>query len=148
MISFTIPIEPLSIQFSGKRMQIRGGKPVFFKTKVASSYQTAISILAKKYRPKKPLEGALKVDIAFILPRPKSLMKKGDYEGLIPHTKRPDADNLRKGCQDALADFWLDDGQICRGNTAKYYAEKNGKPRIIVFIDEAESDSEEIERAY
>jgi Holliday junction resolvase RusA-like endonuclease len=133
-ISFVIPLEPKSLQFSGKRLMIRAGKPMFFKTSKASSYQSTITLLSRKYAPKQPLEGPIKVDFIFILPRPKNLFRKSDPEGLIPCDKRPDIDNLRKGTQDAIKGFWKDDGQIYSGETMKFYAEKNGAARIVVNI--------------
>jgi len=65
-------------------------------------------------------------------------MRKSDPDGWIPHTKRPDRDNLIKGTQDGLsaAGFWLDDSQIFAGEPLKYYAEKGGDARIIVRIEE------------
>jgi hypothetical protein len=46
---------------------------------------------------------------------------------------------LVKGTQDGLsaAGFWVNDAQIFDGRVAKYYAERGGKPRIIVAIEEA-----------
>lgn len=136
-ISFTIPVEPKSIQFSGKRLSIRNGKPIFFKTGKASSYQSTITLLARKYAPQQPLEGPISVDFIFILPRPKSLFRKSDPAGLIPCDKRPDIDNMRKGTQDAIKGFWKDDGQIYSGETMKFYAEKDNSARIIVSISKA-----------
>jgi hypothetical protein len=66
-ISFVIPVEPKSLQFSGKRLMIRAGKPMFFKTSKASSYQATITLLSRKYAPKQPLEGPIRVDFIFIL---------------------------------------------------------------------------------
>lgn len=137
MITFTLNIEPMSIQSSGKRIFISGGKPRFFKTTAASNYQQMVRILAMTHRPTTPLTGPLIVDFTFIIRRPKKLMRKSDPEGLIPCPARPDRDNLQKGTQDALSDFWIDDGQIYDGRTAKFYAEKDGEPRIIVTIKEA-----------
>lgn len=134
MINFTLMVAPMSLQTSGKRMIIRNGKPMFFKAKEAESYQKTIRTLAAPHRPKKPLAGPLVVDFVFILPRPARLMRKADPAGLIPCPARPDRDNLQKGTQDALSDFWEDDGQIFDGRTSKLYAEKDGQPRILVLI--------------
>ena len=134
VISFTLEIPPMSLQTSGKRIVIRNGKPLFFKARAAEDYQSMIRLLARKYRPASPLEGPLSVDFVFVLPRPGKLCRKSDPEGLIPCAARPDRDNLQKGTQDALSEFWMDDGQIYDGRTVKYYAEKAGEPRIIVRI--------------
>ena len=119
-------------------MIIRGGKPIFFKNAKAAEYQRTIKVLAKAHRPENPFDGPLVVDFVFIIPRPARLNRKSDPDGLIPCPARPDRDNLQKGTQDALSDFWIDDGQIFDGRTAKFYAEKNGDARIIVTIRNAE----------
>ena len=137
-IRFTLQVEPKSMQFGGKRMIIRGGRPHFFKNKAASEYHTAIKALSHQYRPQEPLTGPLIVDFIFIIPRPGRLNRKSDPSGLIPCPARPDRDNLQKGTQDALSDFWIDDGQIFDGRTAKFYAEKGGDARIIVSIRNTE----------
>lgn len=97
-----------------------------------------VKLAAIPYRPGKPFTGPIRLDLTFILPRPKNLKRKSHPEGWIPHSKRPDRDNLVKGTQDGLsaAGFWLDDAQIYDGRAAKYYAERDGKPRIIVGIEE------------
>jgi Holliday junction resolvase RusA-like endonuclease len=133
-IRFTLQVEPMSLQSSGKRMIIRGGKPLFFKNAKAAEYQRTIKVLAKEYAPTEPFSGPLIVDFVFIIARPGRLNRKSDPAGLIPCPARPDRDNLQKGTQDALSDFWIDDGQIYDGRTAKFYAEKDGDPRIIVTI--------------
>ena len=133
-IRFTLQVEPMSLQTSGKRMVIRGGRPLFFKNAKAAEYQRTIKVLAKSHIPSEPLTGPLIVDFIFIIPRPGRLNRKSDPDGLIPCPARPDRDNLQKGTQDALSDFWIDDGQIFDGRTAKFYAEKGGDARIIVTI--------------
>jgi Holliday junction resolvase RusA-like endonuclease len=115
-------------------------RPRFFKSSKAGSYQKAIKVLAKEHLPPYPLTGPLIVDFIFILPRPGRLNRKSDPDGLIPCPARPDRDNLQKGTQDALSDFWIDDGQIFDGRTAKFYAEKGGGARIIVRIRNAQEE--------
>jgi len=136
MISFCLPLAPQTTQTSGRRVSVVSGKPVFFKNKKCQAYYDNIAIIANIYRPKTPLTGALVVDYFFILPRPKTLMRKCDPSELIPCGIRPDRDNLVKGTQDALSKcgFWVDDSQIFAGRIEKYYAEKDGSPRIYVRI--------------
>ncbi len=138
MISFTLPISPQSLQTSGKRLVIVGGRPRFFLNSKAKKYHADIALFVRQHVPPVPLVGPLRVDMAFVLPRPASLNRKADPEGLIPMAKRPDRDNLVKGTQDALsaAGFWIDDAQICDGRIAKFYAEKGGVARIEVSVEE------------
>ena len=133
-VEFTIPVCPMSLQASGKRMMVRNGKPMFFKTKKATDYQKIVSLFSNPYRPDKPWDGPVCIQYIFILPRPERLNNKKTPAKLIPCEKRPDLDNLIKGTQDALQGFWNDDSQICGLVARKYYCEKNKSPRIIVGI--------------
>src|SRR6185312_877699 len=42
------------------------------------------------------LDCPLRVCITFLFPRPKCLMRRKDPEGRVPHTAKPDVDNLSK----------------------------------------------------
>ena len=84
-----------------------------------------------------PLDGPISVDVRFYLPRPKRLMRRKDPAGPIPHTARPDVDNLWKSTADALSGLaWRDDSQVCRTRASKWYAEKDGVPRVEIEISE------------
>ncbi len=85
-----------------------------------------------------PLEGPVRVDIVAVLPRPKSLNRKKDPEGLMWAPVRPDADNIRKAVLDGLKGVLGDDGQVVCGETFKVYAEKDGQARTVVWIDKAD----------
>lgn len=127
------------MQFSGARSFIgKNGKPAFYRDSKAEKYRKTIHLLALPYAPASPLQGYIRLDVIFVLPRPQTLMRKSDPAGLIPHNKRPDRTNLLKGTEDALslAGFWQDDAQIFSGTLEKYYAEKGGEPRIEVRITE------------
>lgn len=84
--------------------------------------------LADVHAPPAPLEGPLGLDLAFILPLPKSALK-GQHQiiqrgGFLYHTKKPDNDNLTKHVMDALSRsgrFWRDDRQVCALTVVKLY---------------------------
>lgn len=138
MNTFTLNVAPVSTQFGSRIGRTRKGRAIIFSSPRKIRYQRAIHEAALPFRPKTPHVGPIRVDFTFILPRPKSLCRARDPEGLIPCPVRPDRDNLQKGTQDGMAKagFWNDDAQICDGRTAKFYAEKGGSPRIIVTISE------------
>ena len=70
------------------------------------------------------------VNIAFYLPRPKSL-KKGER----PHTKRPDCDKLIRGATDALIGIvYKDDAQIVSITATKAYVETQDEAPRAEFI--------------
>ena len=133
-IAFTLPVDPMSIQFAGKRVMVRAGRPVFFKQKRASNWDALIARLSAPYLPAQPFTGALYMDVTFVVRRPQALMGKKHPPGRIPHLKRPDIDNLQKGLQDALKAFWVVDSQIADLHLTKWYAAKNEEPSIRVRI--------------
>lgn len=134
-IEFILPVCPLSLQTSGKRLMIRKGKPLFFKTKKATDYQSVIQLFSNAYKPAQPWEGPLMMQITFMLRRPERLNKKGINTGRLFCDRRPDLDNLIKGTQDALKGFWIDDSQICGLIAKKNYCAKGEEPCIMVAID-------------
>jgi len=129
--SFVIPVAPKSLQFGGKRLCVIGGHARFFKDKKATAYQDEIRYRVRDHLPKVPHGGPLCLALTFNLPAPKAMKRIG------PAVKRPDLDNLIKGTQDALSDFWEDDSQIVRLFAQKFYAE-NQNVSIFVTISSAE----------
>ena len=71
-----------------------------------------------------------------LFPRPARLNRKKDPVGRIPHTSKPDRDNLDKACLDALTQLqlWSDDDQVCAGEVSKWYAAKDERPGAIVRV--------------
>ena len=112
----------------------KSGKPVFFKNKKTATYLDNVRLLARLHKPKVPLAGPLDIEYRFIMPRPGRLMRKADPVGRIWCDVRPDWDNLVKGTQDALSDFWEDDAQICYARVLKFYAAKGEEAHITVSI--------------
>lgn len=90
---------------------------------------------------KPPMTGPIKVDLTFLMPRPKNHIRaNGMLKDWAPvwHTSKPDEDKLRRAVLDALtqARVYVDDGQVCDGSTRKVYAAP-GKPsgvRITVGL--------------
>jgi len=100
--------------------------------------------LAFENAPNKPLDIPLRVDINFYFQRPKNHYGTGKNANVLKttapyfHTSKPDADNLRKFCLDALNKvFWRDDSIICQGYSQKIYSEN---PRTKIFISEAKEN--------
>lgn len=89
---------------------------------------------------KQPLNGPLRVKMAFYYPIPMSFTKakKADAKaGLILPEVKPDLDNVVKGCFDALNSIaWKDDKQVVEESSIKRYSEN---PRIEIEIEEVVS---------
>ena len=89
----------------------------------------------KRYAPKKPLEGPIKLTVVlyFDIKSPRKLW--GTYK-----TTRPDCDNYVKEIKDSLtaSKFWNDDNQVVDLHVIKYYAEK-----ATIYIKVEELDNEQ-----
>lgn len=122
------------------RAFIRGKHAGVYNPKVADDWKALIAIEAKKYCPKTPMAGPVRVDIDFFLPRPKRLCRKKDPDHQLWCEGKPDRDNLDKAVLDVLTDigFWRDDSQVCCGLIQKFYHGKEGFSGAIIKIAEAD----------
>ena len=86
---------------------------------------------------RKPLEGALKCNLMFFMPIPKSASKKDVAKmlsGEIKFTKKPDIDNLvKQNCDSMNGIVYLDDSQIVWLFASKHYSDN---PRTEIIIEE------------
>jgi Holliday junction resolvase RusA-like endonuclease len=99
-----------------------------------NAFKAAVRMIGGQHIPK-PIDGPVGLVIDYYLPRPKRLMRKCDPEGPVPHTAKPDADNLCKSVMDAWRGLaWRDDSQVCDLHSRKWYAEKQGQPRVEIEI--------------
>ncbi len=99
-----------------------------------NAFKAALRLLSGE-RIHQPMEGPVSLVVECYMPRPKRLMRNRDPEGRVPHTSKPDADNLSKSVMDALKGLaWRDDAQVCSLTARKWYAEKDGQPRVEIEI--------------
>ena len=86
------------------------------------------------FRPvlKPTIEGPVRLIVKFSMPMPKGMEVKKGFP--MPHTKKPDKDNLEKAVMDALtaAKVWKDDAQVFESLTGKYYTGEKIGAKIIV----------------
>lgn len=109
-----------------------------------------IKMLLRREAPTTPLDCALKVDVVFHMPRPKSHYGTGRNASVLKpaapticHTKKPDIDNLRKLLMDALTGIlWKDDCIICQGEPIKRYS-ANPRTEIYIKVLSEETEREE-----
>jgi Holliday junction resolvase RusA-like endonuclease len=140
IISFTIPVCPASLQFSGRRVMVKNGRPVFFKQKKASDWEKIVGWYSTPYRPATPFTGPLRMSVVFVLKRPVALNAKKFTRDRIPCPKRPDLDNLQKNLQDSVKGFWEDDSQIVSLFLKKVYAATDETPKIEISISQYEDE--------
>lgn len=131
MIRFEIPGEPVA---KGRPRMTKTGHT--FTAKKTVHYEAVVASYAEPHFPV-PLDGPLSVSIVAIRRRPKGLLRKKDPDGVMWATKRPDADNYVKAILDGMQDCWRDDAQVVDCRVLKLYAEKDGKPRVIVTVQDA-----------
>ena len=85
-----------------------------------------------------PLDGPVALRVVFVLPRPKRLIWKRREMPRLPHTARPDLDNLVKAIKDSLNGLaWRDDSQVVEFSAGKCYASGNELPGVELAIEEA-----------
>ena len=133
--TFEIPIVPKP---KGRpRMRVVGTYAQAYTPKETRQFEDTAAELIAKYSPPTLLVGPVSLFVVFVLPRPKRLYRKKDIEGLVHCFKKPDTTNLLKSIEDAIqksGQVWSDDSQVQSITAEKFYAEKNGKPRIILRI--------------
>lgn len=90
-----------------------------FRCSSALAYSKTLRALAKQQWLIKPIDGPLKVEVIFHVPRPKTIsIKKRKY----PHCK-PDLDNLEKLLWDALEGIvFVNDSRIVTKTISKQYS--------------------------
>lgn len=108
----------------------------------SNGWKEMIAIEAKKVRPPEPLRGPLRVDVAFLFPRPAAHIGKGgalknSAPAWVSGRGRNDVDNLFKALADILTQigFWEDDGQIAIALISKLYADPGQRPGAEVRIE-------------
>jgi Holliday junction resolvase RusA-like endonuclease len=78
------------------------------------------------------LDGAVRLTVAFYLPRPKKF-KRGVP---VAHLTTPDWDKLARAIGDALAHVvYHDDKQIVEAVIGKFYAEADAPPRVDIRVE-------------
>ena len=137
-IVFTIPGCPVA---KGRpRITTRGKFPRAFTPAKTRAAEETLAARAMEFRPRHPLTGPLVLDVTFVMPIPASMPKRDKTNaeiGNVPHTTRPDLDNLLKLLKDALNGvFWVDDKQIYDVTARKVYGPY---PQTVISIAEAVS---------
>jgi Holliday junction resolvase RusA-like endonuclease len=99
---------------------------------VAQAASTAILQLPEHQRT--VMRGAVRLSVAFYLPRPKKFSRP--RYAAEPCLTIPDWDKLSRAIGDALAKIvYADDKQIVEAVIGKYYAPINGAPHIDVRVE-------------
>ena len=97
-------------------------------------WESSLALMAQQQLPRTVLDEPVRVDVLAVLARPKRLLRKSDPGGLIWAPVKPDSDNILKATLDALKAFWRDDAQVVDTRILKAYAERDGRPRMVIRI--------------
>lgn len=119
MIFITIEGEPPRVTAQQKGVYVAGGRPFFYtKKKIKQAEQGLIAHMRTK-APARPIDGPCIVEVTYIWSLRQAERKSA---GLIPHTQRPDVDNLVKLVMDAMvnAKWIVDDSQVYILRVSKY----------------------------
>ncbi len=133
--TFTVPIQPIG-------WSVRTAKGRQYAPTPLRRFKRQIALVASVSLRQARFAGPVRLDIVAVFDRPKYMRKvyrdgrAKHPRGLIPHTVKPDRDNVAKAIQDALSGCWGDDCQVTCGTTAKFYAEIDGAPRVMVRISD------------
>ena len=134
-INFSVPGKPFGKQ--RPRVVTRGGFARAYTPKETVNYENLIKVSYSQAVGDIKLKGPIKANIEGVFPIPKSSSKKEKelmIQGKIPHTKKPDCDNMAKCVLDALNNIaYDDDSQVCRLSINKIYGES---PKINVTLEE------------
>jgi Holliday junction resolvase RusA-like endonuclease len=103
-----------------------------YNPSTADAWKEEIKAAFLPYRHRKPLAEAIHLRVDFFLPKPNRLK----IEGRVPHTKKPDADNLLKAVMDAMteAGVWKDDALVFWPECPKWYAQDKTGAEIKVDL--------------
>lgn len=136
MIAFTVV--GIASGMGSKRAFVPKGwtRPIVTDTnRNLRSWQALVADAAARAITERPewqiLDGAVRLSIAFYLPRPKSLAKK-----VTAHTKAPDCSKLLRSTEDAMSGIvYRDDAQIVEIVAGKYYTGANDSPHVNIRVE-------------
>src|SRR5579859_5345742 len=148
-ISFYVPGKPVGKGRARSAPLMRGGAPVIGKggrpvvihhtPEKTRSFESLVGYHAHQAMQGRPLfEGPLRITLLIDFDVPKSWSQKkrsAALAGIIRPTKRPDASNILKACEDALNQVvYVDDVQIVNGSFDKRYREQAGLTIMLELL--------------
>lgn len=135
LLAFSIPGDPVAkgrgrAVVNKKTLRVRVVTPKTTRT-YESIVRDAAAAAVAQAGGSWPLAGPLNVEIRAVFRRPGRLFRRADPDGLIPHDRRPDLDNVVKAVLDGMdgAGVWQDDAQVAQLTAAKFYGRIVGERR-------------------
>jgi Holliday junction resolvase RusA-like endonuclease len=134
MISMRFNCVPPTATAQQKGVFVRNGRAHFFKKKKVAEAEDFLAALLAPHAPAEPLHGGIYLQARWCFPYRQSERKSVTRTGReIPHTSRPDLDNLEKSLLDVLTRlrFWEDDARTFTKSTGKFWGPK---PYLAIAI--------------
>lgn len=132
-IKFSIPGEPKGKQ--RPRVVTRGGFARAYTPKETVNYENLVALSYQVQIGERKVHGPIEATIVAYFSIPNSLSNKKKElmkSETVPHTKKPDIDNIVKAVSDGCNKIAFDDdSQIYKLNASKYYSEN---PRVDVIL--------------
>jgi Holliday junction resolvase RusA-like endonuclease len=128
MIAFTLSCVPPTASHHRKRIvRIGGFARLADKPELVAAKQTLDALLLP-FQPAQPVAGPVAVTLAFTWPWRASEPRKRRALGRVPHTSRPDIDNLSKTFIDRLVAlrFLDDDNAVVDLHVTKWWGDEPG----------------------
>jgi Holliday junction resolvase RusA-like endonuclease len=135
VISLHVPGTPVA-QPRAKATTINGYARMYTPT-TASAFKATVVMVAEQSHPGPPLDGPLRLEVVFVLDRPKSKIWKRREMPRELHSGRPDIDNLAKAVMDSLKGIaWRDDAQVATLCVTKWVASGYEQPHTQITIEQ------------
>lgn len=140
-VPVTISLQGLPIAKERPRVSAYRGRVRVYTPKATQGYQESIRLSAfQAMRGRALFAGALQVDLSFQFAPPPSWSEKkklAALNGLIPHTSKPDADNLAKAWLDGMNGIVFNDDAA----VTKFTAEKKYGPASLAVATVREAET-------
>ena len=112
-------LDPPTITAQQNKITLVKNKPVFYKPEKLKQARSTIIKYLKPFKPEKPMEGPIKLDVIWRFPKGK---RHKHFEWRVT---RPDTDNLQKMLKDCMTEvgFWIDDAQVVVEHVEKLWSD-------------------------
>lgn len=131
MIKFFVEGVPIP-QGSMKSFVVKGRAVLTSDNPELKAWRKAVAAEAMKHAPDKLFDGAVKVDLLFVLPRPKYVKKLQSLQ-----YKKPDVDKLARAILDSLTGTIItNDSRVCALEAWKHYEDEYHQKGVKIEIEE------------
>ena len=128
-LSFRVDCIPPTATAQHKGVFVVNGRPRFFTKRPVRQAEGFLAALISMHAPDAPFGCPVSLTVRWTFPFRKSERKSVVRAGAdVPHTSRPDLDNLEKSLLDVLTrlNFWTDDSLVAEKRTSKRWGARPG----------------------